>query len=118
MKIISIILIASACSSLTFSMQPIQDQSNFNAPPGVTVHIPRKNSLLSALAAKLSLESEDDTAAAQLKASKKRAKKNKKIQGLRSWNEYLKEQVDMSACLRNPHKCKVKYLMPESLLNM
>ena len=80
MKIISIILVAQLSVCAAVSMETNTQKS------------PRKNSMLSALAAKLSLESQEDSAAAQLKASKKRAKKLKAKKVQQTWEEYYKKK--------------------------
>ena len=118
MKIISIILIALAWSSLTIAMQHADaSQPNFNAPPGVTVHTPRKKSVISALMAKLTMERTEDNAGAHLKASKKRAKKNKKAKVTQGWEEYISQLQRESKCLNRPGS-SIRYLVEPTLLNM
>lgn len=70
----------------------------------------RKNSLLSALSQKLRIEEADDIEAMQLKQSKKKHKKLKKAIQARDHQEYINEQVRMSACLAHPGREKTKYI--------
>ncbi len=103
MKIISIILLAQLGFCVAISMESNSQKS------------PRKNSIMSALASKLSLESQEDTAAAQLKASKKRAKKNKAKQVQQKWEEYYQEKEAQCKCLTK-RGYKTEYLIEETLL--
>lgn len=103
MKIIRMLLLAnlSICAAIA-----MEKEVNY---------YPRKNSMLSALAAKLSLESQEDSAAAQLKASKKRAKKIKAKKVQQEWEDYYQEKEAQCKCLTK-RGYKTEYLIEDTLL--